>query len=294
MSIPAFGWALEQGVRLKLLASDRLVLIYLADLANGALVCWPGQPLIERFTGLAPNTVMVSLKRLERAQLIRAETSPGRATRYHILRNVAPANGAGVAADYPPKSNRGAPANGAGVPPQNVGDHPRNRQAEPPHNLRPTPANGAPDPSSTQERDPKSRASAREASKILRFGKKQEDAAPQPQAIATPGSDDFNSFLEAPTPGKALPCEIEQDVIHADVPDDPLDLPVDPEYVRAVVAELSHEYRMRAYPARAATASPDDQITTILPPSRPKPHHLTGPYLAAMRKQAGIRHAANA
>ena len=93
MSAPAFAWALECGAALELLPADRLVLIYLADMANGAKVCWPGQPLIARFTGLAPNTVIAALKRLEARQLIRAEPSPGRVTRYHILRADTPANG---------------------------------------------------------------------------------------------------------------------------------------------------------------------------------------------------------
>jgi hypothetical protein len=74
-------------------------------------------------------------------------------------------------------------------------------------------------------------------------------------------------------------------VIHAD----PLDLPVDPEYVRAVVAELKHEFRMRAYPPRSATMSPDDQIAELIPKPRPPTAYLPPDVLRAIRP---LRHAA--
>ena len=295
MSIPAFGWALEQGARLKLQPSDRLVLIYLADQANGALVCRPGQPAVERFTGLAPNTVMLALKRLEAAQLIRAEASPGRATKYHILRQLTPANGEGVsAAHHPRKSLGGAPANGVVVgPPQNVGGHPRNREAEPPHNLGSTPANGAPVPSSSQESSPKTRAPAREeASKELRFGKKEEGGAPPappppapppkaPTIGATNGSgsgyrqpgaepppDDFNDFLDKPTPTKALPCEADREVRHGEVL--PPDAPLGPQATSAFVHSLARNFQNN-YPARAPALTRHEQIELCQPKPPIKP-----------------------
>lgn len=146
MSAPAFVWALERGAALKLHPSDRLVLIYLSDMANGNLICWPGQPLIERFTGLKNNTVREAIRRLTDAQLIRVETAPGKVTRYHILRSPTPANGTGVEVPNPRKLDGGAPskrqgitpANGAGAPPQ-IGS--------------PTPANGTGDPLSRPKKE---------------------------------------------------------------------------------------------------------------------------------------------
>jgi hypothetical protein len=284
MSAPAFAWAFERGCVLKLKPADRLVLLYLADMANGERVCWPGQPLIERYTGLKNNTVRAAINRLAALQLIRVEATPGKVTRYHILRPLTPSNGTG---DTPSKQHMVTLANGAGAPPQNSTGHPLKKAARPPQKMGLTPSNGDTDPSKTQEEDPRARAYAREGSKILSFGKKQEGAASSPTQPATPGGDDFNSFLEAPTPGKALPCEIEQDVIHAD----PLDLPVDPEYVRAVVAELKHEFRMRAYPPRSATMSPDDQIAELVTKPRPPTAYLSPEVLRALRP---LHHAAAA
>src|SRR4029077_8910992 len=136
------------------------------------------------------------------------------------LRPLTPSNGVGAT----PSNQQGVtPSNGVGAPPQTGTGHPLKKVAGPPQKMGLTPSNGDTDPFKTQEEDPRERAHAREGSKILSFGKKQEGAPSPPAQPATPGSDDFNSFLEAPTPGKALPCEIEQDVIHVDVPEDPLD-----------------------------------------------------------------------
>jgi hypothetical protein len=132
VSFAAVAWALEQGADLGLKPAERLVLIYLADKANGDQFCFPGQPLIAKFTGLAPNTVMNVLRKLEKRQLIRAEASPGRVSKYHILRAHTPANGVGVS-DHTPANcevvtpaNDGVvhpptPANRGVVPPQTVG-----------------------------------------------------------------------------------------------------------------------------------------------------------------------------
>ena len=65
--------ALPWGCRL----ADRMVLIYLADKANGIGVCWPGQETIVRFTGLAIRTVRAAVRRLEGLHLISLEEAPG-------------------------------------------------------------------------------------------------------------------------------------------------------------------------------------------------------------------------
>ena len=153
------------------------------------------------------------------------------------------------------------------------------------------------------KKEPSARVTAREPEKQdSSFGKQQEGAAPQPASphppiapaaqdgAATSGGDTFNAYLDEPDPARAIPCEIEQEVVHAD----PLDLPVDPEYVSATVAALRHEWRMRAYPARAPNLSPNEMIDLCEKKPLPKPYHLVGAQLAAMRKQAGIRHAADA
>ena len=286
MSVPAFAWALERGATLKLLAADRLVLIYLADLANGARVCWPGQPAIVRYTGLSAYTVLVSLKRLEARQLIRAEASPGRVTRYHILRQDTPLNGTGGPPATPLDYTVATPLNDIGAPPKISRGHPPNLEAEPPKIVVQTPLDQGDDPTSTQVRDPKSRAHAREAGKILSFGKKQEDTAPPPVPPATPGSDDFNSFLEAPTPAKALPAEIEQQVIHGEVL--PPEAPLGPQATGAFVHSLARNFQNN-YPPRAPRFSRAEQIDLCQHKSPIRPAYLPDAVLRVARMQLAER-----
>jgi hypothetical protein len=148
MSIPAFAWAMERGRALKLLPSERLVLIYLADMANGARVCWPGQETIVQFTGLALRTVRSAVDRLVGRGLIRVEDSPGRVMRYHILRDDTPANDDGVGkpngqvVHNPGKSSQGKRSQ----PRQNVPTHPGNSCIEPRDISTETPAKCLTDP----------------------------------------------------------------------------------------------------------------------------------------------------
>jgi hypothetical protein len=87
MSIPAFAWAIEQGREHALQSSDRLVLIYLADKANGIRVAWPSQETISDYTGLTTRTIRSSIERLVAAGLIRTEPR-GKSLAYYILRPV--------------------------------------------------------------------------------------------------------------------------------------------------------------------------------------------------------------
>jgi len=119
MSIPGFAWALEQGAVLGLRATERLLLVYLADKANGIGVCWPGQDTIERFTGLADRTRRSATAKLVKVGLIKLEQSPGKATRYHIQRDLTPGNSAGGHTHGKTTGGNGQqpPAKQPGVPP---------------------------------------------------------------------------------------------------------------------------------------------------------------------------------
>ena len=263
MSAPAFAWALERGASLSLKPAERLVLLYLADMANGAKVCWPGQPLIVRFTGLAPNTVTVAIKRLAAMQLIRVEASPGKVARYHILRPDTPANGGVVAPANGGVVYEPTPAKCVVAPPQNVGDHPRKCDGQPPHDLRRPPPNRGDDPSYTQEVDPKRRASAPEAGKILSFLEKQEARTPPPEPPT-----------QATTAGSR----------HSEPEDD--NPPVDPGVALAVLDDLKRSLRMRAYPPRAAVMSPDEMATAACGMRHVQPAYLPDDMLAALRADA--------
>ena len=193
MSIPGFAWALEQGAALGLHAADRLVLIYLADKANGIGVCWPGQETIVRFTGLSLRTVRTSIHRLAKLGPITLEEAPGIATRYIINRDLTPANGTGVdGADpgkpehgYPGNIARGTPANGTGAPRQTSPPHPGKSCTEPRQNLHGTPANQHPEPLREPLREPRGAREARpgKASVGINSHSSQEHIQPAPHLL---------------------------------------------------------------------------------------------------------------
>jgi hypothetical protein len=165
MSIPSFAWALERGRALGLSPAERLVLIYLADKANGERFCFPGQETIRGYTGLALNTIAAVIRKLVERKLIRLDQSPGIVTKYHILREHAPANDEGVAKPNgkvihsPRKSDRGAPANGGVVSHAD----PLKSPAEPPQMRAKTPANERDEPYLTKKENLERGACAPEA-----------------------------------------------------------------------------------------------------------------------------------
>jgi hypothetical protein len=188
MSVPTFAWALEQGVRLGLTSSERLVLLYLADKANGERVCWPGQQTIVRYTALSLRTVRVVIPALEGHGLIAVESAPGIVTRYHILCPVTPVNGTGANGRHPGKRAQGNPgktaqgtqANEHRAPRQNSTTHPGKSCTEPCAILHATPANQHTEPLVNQEENQEARVPAREPPTGLNAGNLK--AAPPPPA----------------------------------------------------------------------------------------------------------------
>ncbi len=302
MSAPAFAWALERGRALDLLPADRLVLIYLADMANGIKECWPGQPLIESFTGLAPKTVRASIHRLAEAQLIRVILTPGKVTRYLILRPDTPANGAGGNDQDPGKMSPTTPVNGGGAPRQNVPAHPSTIRPAPQHHSSVTPVNGAPDPSYTQEKTLE-RAGAREAKQDFQIREEEEGGASPPVSpaeapavAATAGGGDIpevrssDAWLDDPTPDDALPKA------EADSLDD--DAPATKEAVAQsaarAIAEITQSLRMRAYaPGRASSFTRNEMVDVLEEKPRIKPAYLPDALLRAAREQLARREGAS-
>jgi hypothetical protein len=287
---------MERGATLTLKPAVRLVLLCLADMANGAKVCWPGQARLVQFTGLAPNTVMVSLRRLADMQLIRVEDRLGFASRYHVLRPDAPANGV---VDTPANHVVVTPANGVVLPPQNVPTHPRKSKATPPHDLRRPPPNRGDEPFKNQVSEPLDARDAREGkpAKDSDSGEKASKPAAAPPATppkapvlgATPGGGgsqaltipgrSSDAYLDAPSPDDALP--------KAEA--DPLDAPVDPARALAAFAEMRLALRMKAYPPRAAVLSREEQMALCEARPRPKALYLTREQIqaTAMTQQFG-------
>jgi len=90
MSIPAFAWAMEQGRRLKLSVAERMLLLTLADHANGKTgLCCPGQETLADDTGLTSRHIRDLTQGLEERGLISVQKI-GRTCHYKLVR----ANGA--------------------------------------------------------------------------------------------------------------------------------------------------------------------------------------------------------
>lgn len=69
---------------LEMPTAQKFVLISLADQANDEGVCWPSVGSVIKRTGLSEASVRRAIKSLEKAELIRAEREPGKATTYTI------------------------------------------------------------------------------------------------------------------------------------------------------------------------------------------------------------------
>jgi hypothetical protein len=253
MSVPAFAWAIEQGRERGLSPAERLVLIYLADKANGIRICWPGQETIAEWTGLALRTVRTVVRALAKTELIRLEERPGRATVYHIAREDDPIPRQDVPGHTPAKRarvNGATPANSAGVQAADPGKS----CPEPRHITTPTPANRPPEPVLTKY-EPKTRVPAREEGQEARF------------------QDSGEVGRKSGAPDPSAP--------------DPLDRPVDPGQFQALLASIANGFQNN-YPPRVSGLSRAEQIEAIAPPAI-KPLPLAGAVLAAARAAAGVR-----
>ena len=293
MSIPGFAWARERGRALGLPALDRLLLMVLSDMANGARVCWPLLQTLMLETGIRKRALIIALQRLEAGGLIRIEKC-GRSQRYHIMRPIDDgeqvhhthrSNGGKVHAAHPLATNgaRAAPIKGASDAPIS---HERCTNGH--GKVHQTTRKGAPDAPRTllnQEREP-SGAHAREAGKILSFPEK-EDGTPQP----APRPVEFGSYLEQLRARRAAPLAMGQDVVRGEPMSEDDNPPVDPGVVLAELESLRRSMRMTAYPPRAAALSADEQIAEIAP-RRPKPSYLPEAQLRAARAELAARAAA--
>lgn len=86
MSVPAFAWAIEKGMELGLSPSLRLLLIYMADQADGNGVFHTGQPRLAKGTGLTERTIRTLIPQLAELRLISVDAKPGKGTVYRLLR----------------------------------------------------------------------------------------------------------------------------------------------------------------------------------------------------------------
>jgi hypothetical protein len=94
MSCPHIVWALREGKILRqrgeerrcLSAYERLVLMVVAERANGEMICWPSIDLIAEDTGMSRRSVQSALRELHNLKLIRIEERHRKTSIYHVLR----------------------------------------------------------------------------------------------------------------------------------------------------------------------------------------------------------------
>jgi Helix-turn-helix domain len=90
MSSPNTAWAIDTGRKLRLPTADRLVLIVLAERANGHLFCWPSETTISGDTGLSERQVRRSVHALRDGGLIGIRERHGSSSLYTVIRPATP------------------------------------------------------------------------------------------------------------------------------------------------------------------------------------------------------------
>jgi hypothetical protein len=283
MSAPAFAWAFEKGHELGLTSSQLVLLLYMADQANCVGQFFTGQPRLAKYTRLTERTIRELIPQLAALGLIRVTATPGKSTMYQILRQPIGAEATSAPAiASSPANGAPTPATSSSPPRQPVPPHPGNSRQQPRKFASPTPEATSADPLGTQEVDPKRRASAPEAGRILSFPEK-ESTAPKPV--------EFGSYLEQ-LRRRAQPLVVGQEVVRGEpVPEDD-NPPVDPGVALAVLDDLKRSLRMRAYPPRAAILSRDEMATAACGMRHVRPAYLPDAQLRAARAELAARAAA--
>ena len=258
MSIPATGWAVEQGCQHKLPTFARMLLVVLADILGRTGRLCPSIPYLAHRTGLSERTVRKFVDVLVQHGLIAAAKSVGNVTHYVLLRPDTPASLAGVT---PVSLTR---VNGA--------DPGKTRQ-EPRQDTTLTPASLAAEPYRTKK-EPKTRAEdARENPRLsdsLAVGRKSEAALPPAPPPTQPEREPTNAEIMANRQR------------HLD------EIAAMPPALAAAVRSLANAFEPQRGPWRWPEHSVEEQQTAVAPP-KVRPAFLAGAALAAARAAAGIR-----
>lgn len=212
MSVPAFAWAMQRGRQLNLPTAERMLLIAIADRANGTRACYAGQECLAEDTGLASRWVRVIARKLEQLGLIRMERR-GKAIHYHVLRPVVAEASSGERPQTPEPSSAKTPEPSSGkhrksVPVRRANTGTQRQKYRKPVPVIPEPSSDKPE--SNQEREPeeaRARAAAAASSPPLPGGRVAAASSPEPP-------DDFNAWLD----GKAALAMEAEEVTEDDVP----------------------------------------------------------------------------
>lgn len=146
MSVSAFVWAMARARELRLPVGERMLLIALADRANGHCYCYPGQETLADDTGLSSRQVRTLAPTLEGHGLIRIEKR-GRVLYYHILRGnstAIPEVTSAIAGQTPEQASAIAPSKPevtSGITPETISGNGRDTGSPGPEYRKPLPTN---------------------------------------------------------------------------------------------------------------------------------------------------------
>jgi hypothetical protein len=262
MSAPAFAWALDMGREMKLSAPERLVLVVLADRANGKRFCWPSVVQLMLDTGLARHTILKVVHALAGLGLIRIEKK-GKHHVYHVERAPEPVQ------NETDDRSRSAPETGLDLhrTAAQTGANPSPDRCK--SDTR-TGANLTPKPLREPIKEPED---ARERAQARQNAKSPEEGSGSPPPPAPPPK---APVLGATTGGGSTYRQ----------PGAEPDQPVDPKQFAALIGSLTRGFQNN-YPPRAAILDRDQQREVIQAAQRPKAKYLPPEYLAVIRRAAG-------
>ena len=287
---PHIAWAFAQR---NLTAAQRVVLIALAERANGERTCFPSEQRLADDCELSRRSVVSAVQYLHtERQLIEVVTD--QAEREAILAKAGANSKARVNVYRILRPDDGAKSahstNGSAKSAHSYGERAKSAHQ--------TSSDGAKSSSSVCKKQQvecapfahepliESLNEKKSEGKILSFPEKAV-GTPQP----TPPTDEFNTWLDGLPPKRSQPLVVGQEVVRGEPVDEDDNPPVDPGVVLAELESLRRSMRMKAYPPRAATLSPDEQVESLCP-HRPRVYHLPDAALRAARAELAARAAA--
>jgi hypothetical protein len=303
MKLHPCEWASEKGRQMKLSCPERVVLWQLARRAVSKGFCWPSVVQLMEDTGLARQTVLTVVHKLDALGLITI-TRQGQKHVYTVHYPVQ--NKTGERSDIRPEEPRRPVQNKTGgrsdIRPDEASDRSKN-QPEP---VQKRDANRSKIATRTSkeepEKEPYARVRTREAVACDREPEKEDFKIEKENVDPPPAAqpDTFNAHLENPTAGSALPNVVPMprraarlamppgETVTAELPDD--EQPLDTERALAEFARVKQALRSRNYPPRAPILDSEQQQDVYRAAQiRPGAAHLTGDHLVIARQMAARR-----
>lgn len=245
MNMHPCTWASMKGRELKLSCPERVTLWQLAERAATKGHCWPSIPHLMGDTGLARQTVLLVVKRLEALGLIRIEKK-GQKNVYHVI--------------LPVQNKTGRRSKSRPEPVQNQTSNRSNSDKKPVQNDDSNRSNFNTLTLKRTLKGTRAAANGGEPQSEVLSPEKKEDAAPPPVPpptppdATTPGGDPFGEWLADGTPAGhpgqpvLLKAEAPETVTEDDVPKTPEDRARMAAQLAALAQQLAQSKRNFAIP----------------------------------------------